>query len=879
STQPVYFGSTTAASNFTVVLSGSTSSLTISDTQAELRANLQFTGTGAQTITHTTGTINASADITVNKASGTLSLGSAATLGGDLTLTSGTFATTGYDLTVSGTFANNATLQVQGGETLTFTKDTDSGLVEYLGSGSTSYTTLNYGNSYNDLSFNSTSGNNTWALTTQPTVGGTLYVKAGTVDYSGYTSPTVGTFSQSGGTFTSPTNMTFSNTFTQSGGIFTTPSGTMTVEVDFTLSGGTFTDNTTTFIIDATSGDAESEFHPNGHTFNNDLTFKITDSSNNTITILVYDDFGVNGDLTVTNNDGDATLIVQTDVAGTYTATIQGDLLLPANSGKQISMQREGVGGGNVTYDLAGATSSFELAEDTATFTTLLKFSGTGAQTLTQSAGTLGGFTTITVDKASGTVSQESNVSLAGNLTLTNGTFATAGYDPTVTGTFANNATFQVQGGEDLSGITLDTDSGTVEYVGSGSTSYASLCYGNTYNHVTFNSTSGNNTWSADGAVSAGGNMTLTGGIFAAAGNSVSVTGIFANNATLQVQGGEDLSGLTKDTDSGTVAYVGSGGTAYNSLIYGNNYFNLTINSTSGTNNWTPDADVDVDNNFAMSGGIFTAPTNLNVGGNLDLSAGTFTHNSGTVILDDAAKTTQVSGSATFNNLTSTTAGKTIQFTADTTQTIAGTLTITGASGNLITLNSTTSGTQWKIDPQGDTDVSFVDVKDSENLSAAIIDPATSTDSGNNTNWFPAAGEEDAAEVDVPNDLELIETDVEITAEGGEEPQIKKDDEQEEDTTEEESEEEAEEAAAVTEAQTPEESKVDLSIDLGKLEGALESNNRWDTSYYGTGDKVTIHSTHEGTTYTANYTDAGIDESTIKLITAGNSLSYRARIE
>lgn len=120
-------------------------------------------------------------------------------------------------------------------------------------------------------------------------------------------------------------------------------------------------------------------------------------------------------------------------------------------------------------------------------------------------------------------------------------------------------------------------------------------------------------------------------------------------------------------------------------------------------------------------------------------STGNFNAGAGDVVLKGAAGTAQViNGSNTFYKLTRTTGGVNLTFEAGATQTIQN-LTLTGAENNLITLRSSTAGTQWKIDPQGTRVVSYVDVKDSNNLNAAVIEAAYSTDSGNNINWFTAA--------------------------------------------------------------------------------------------------------------------------------------------
>ncbi len=81
-------------------------------------------------------------------------------------------------------------------------------------------------------------------------------------------------------------------------------------------------------------------------------------------------------------------------------------------------------------------------------------------------------------------------------------------------------------------------------------------------------------------------------------------------------------------------------------------------------------------------------------------------------------------------------------FPASVTQTIAGTWTAKGVSGALLSLRSSTTGTQWKIDPQGTRTISYLDVKDSNNTNATAITVTgfNITNSGNNTGWnFNAA--------------------------------------------------------------------------------------------------------------------------------------------
>lgn len=119
-------------------------------------------------------------------------------------------------------------------------------------------------------------------------------------------------------------------------------------------------------------------------------------------------------------------------------------------------------------------------------------------------------------------------------------------------------------------------------------------------------------------------------------------------------------------------------------------------------------------------------------------NSGTFTQGNSTVEFTGTSHA--INGSATFYNLTCTVAGGQLTFEANKTQAVSSTLTLTGASGNLLRLRSSTDGTQWRINPQGTWTINFVDAKDSNNLSSTRIEPSNFTDSGNNTNWGPASG-------------------------------------------------------------------------------------------------------------------------------------------
>ncbi len=157
-----------------------------------------------------------------------------------------------------------------------------------------------------------------------------------------------------------------------------------------------------------------------------------------------------------------------------------------------------------------------------------------------------------------------------------------------------------------------------------------------------------------------------------------------------------------------------------------------TLNVDTRTLN-VPEGDITNNGTLKVSTGA------INVGGNW-VNNGTFDEGVGTVNFTGSTGQT-ITGTNRFFNFSSTVGGNTLTFEAGKTQTIMSTWTLTGASGKLLTLRSTASGTQWSVDPQGSRNISFVDVKDSNNINTTIINPSSSTDSGNTTNWFDPVSE------------------------------------------------------------------------------------------------------------------------------------------
>lgn len=208
-------------------------------------------------------------------------------------------------------------------------------------------------------------------------------------------------------------------------------------------------------------------------------------------------------------------------------------------------------------------------------------------------------------------------------------------------------------------------------------------------------------------------------------------SGNFTNNGTVILQGSEVLSGLANDTSGGTIEYDGSG--TYTSLDFGDTYNSLDFN---GSGSWTLNNPLIINKSLDIVSGTLSAGGNdVTVGGNWS-NTGAYNADNNTVTLGGTNQT--ISGSTTFYNLAKTvSSADTLTFGASTTQTITNNLTLTGASNQLLTLKSSSAGTQWLLDPTRTYNLNYLAVHDGNNLGTTPLNPTNSTDNGDNISWFP----------------------------------------------------------------------------------------------------------------------------------------------
>ncbi|MFA5196819.1 MAG: ATP-binding protein [Patescibacteria group bacterium] len=192
----------------------------------------------------------------------------------------------------------------------------------------------------------------------------------------------------------------------------------------------------------------------------------------------------------------------------------------------------------------------------------------------------------------------------------------------------------------------------------------------------------------------------------------------------------------TKGTGSRQSLLVMNGGGGSNLSSNDQSLGNLQV-STAGTSVTLQD-NLNVDNiTIDNSAALNANGKNIIVSGNWS-NQGNFVAGASLVSFITSSDA-NISGSTTFYDLTSTVAGKKLIFEKNKTQTITNDLTLTGASGNRLQLLSSETGTQFSIDPQGTRSVSEVSVKDSNNIAALAINPTSSFDGGDNTNWWESS--------------------------------------------------------------------------------------------------------------------------------------------
>ncbi|MFA5854877.1 MAG: S-layer homology domain-containing protein [Candidatus Gracilibacteria bacterium] len=215
-----------------------------------------------------------------------------------------------------------------------------------------------------------------------------------------------------------------------------------------------------------------------------------------------------------------------------------------------------------------------------------------------------------------------------------------------------------------------------------------------------------------------------------------------ASTSTTTIRGAVTKMGGTFNPNGGTVVYTGDGDGATDTFLIAtlsSNYNNLTIDSTdTAVEIFELDANLDIDGNFTITKGIVDASASnyeITVAGNF-ANGGVFTARGGTVTFDNSSLVSAISGSINFYNFTCTESDKTLEFAVGSTQTISGTITITGTEGHYVGLRSTSAGVRWGLIAGAFQSINYADVRDSDASGGVLVNPGVgSLNTGNNLGW------------------------------------------------------------------------------------------------------------------------------------------------
>ncbi len=234
---------------------------------------------------------------------------------------------------------------------------------------------------------------------------------------------------------------------------------------------------------------------------------------------------------------------------------------------------------------------------------------------------------------------------------------------------------------------------------------------------------------------------------------NISGTGSFENNASANVSFGSSTGSnnwsfsnlaFTNSVFTPVTITLNSGGTGTiqvtNTLTIGNS----ADTETTILDNETNDRNLDlVDLTITDKGEFKASSTSTQKIAQNFTNNGTFTPNNSTIEFDDSTKTSKLlySSNTTFYNLTVNTDNKQIQFDETEQTNITGTLTLQGSAcgTSRVLVDSTTDNDQFDINATGSTTTEYVDIEDSNAVTALTARNATE-DNGGNTNWTIIAG-------------------------------------------------------------------------------------------------------------------------------------------
>ena len=449
------------------------------------------------------------------------------------------------------------------------------------------------------------------------------------------------------------------------------------------------------------------------------------------LTVVQTGNVTINGsnDLLV-NGNGFVDRAITYNTAG-FDLSVGGDIIIGAGGDtvlKTLNGTNSAISvGGNFTVTAVGGGST--QATFTSTGSTVTLNSSTADQTITSSGSSFNNLTlNNTASSGSDDIIIADALDINAVLTITDGDLDISTNDPTIN--TAGNVSIGASG-------SIDVSSRTANWTFDGTSSLTDSSAGQDFEGVVVNGTS--LTLGSNAKVQT---MTITSGTLdlGSSGYVLEIDGTgtpLSNSGTFTVGTSTvKYTGTTTATNIATLPYSSLQLTPGGATTYS------LMGHQTGGNAITGNITIDT------SAILTTTGSNYNIALAGDWSnSGAFTAGTGTVTLNGTGQA--INGSTTFYDLTkSVAAADTLTFEATKTTTIAsgGTVTLNGASGQLLMLASSTGSSAWNFvltDATVTKAIDYVSVSWSDasgsHATQKPIEPTNSTDGGNNTDWFAAA--------------------------------------------------------------------------------------------------------------------------------------------
>lgn len=538
-------------------------------------------------------------------------------------------------------------------------------------------------------------------------------------------------------------NVTISGSYTLTANLILPSTRTLTTQVgssldsanftvgagSFSISSGTFTTGSSIITLSGT-GSQTIDF--------NVSTLVISAASTTSVTSTISSQLTVSGNASINISNSVPTVSITNTTGVTLTAslTVTSSITIGTNGIFILN-------GNNLVLTGSTFTNSGTLrlkgSETLTDFTGFTNSSSAGTVTYQSTDNTTyNGLPTgsynhwnLTINSSGSTYNLNNNLVANNALTITAGTLDTTASNYNVTcGTYSNSGTFVPH-------------NSTLSITKTGNFNPGGLSY---YNLNL-------------GAVSVSANINLLGNLIVtntfsiignsqvqASGRNLTLTGATFNNAgTIVLQGNEILTGFVNDLDSGTIAIQAAGAIDSSNLNTGSLYYNfiiaegtqLTLSSQLIINS------LQIGTSLPSTASLDVSTSNYQINVNTTFAIyGTFIPRNGTIIIGGSGVSNLYSasvasggtGSVSLYNLTCQNATELI-FISDVTYNVAGSLTLTGTSGqNLALTNGIAADNKtWTINATGSTILRYINVSDS--VASTPLTAFDSIDGGRNTGW------------------------------------------------------------------------------------------------------------------------------------------------